>query len=821
MTRIFISILFTFLYINSFSQTDPEKPRGPGNRKPSFADGEVSGYVFDRQTKTPLEAVSIKLIKSRDSSLYNGTETNSSGYFKLDNIEQGRYSLAIELTGYNKNTRAINLTDPQNKTISLDTIFLKTGTETEEIVVESEKPFIELKGDKKIFNVEGNMSVTGGTAIDVLKNLPSLTVDIDNNISLRGGQSIKYFINGRPVTGSISRILEQMPAEQLSSVEVITNPSAKFDAEGSTGVINLVLKKYDDTGFNGLLNMNAGTGDKYGSGLSLNYKTSKYNFTGSYDFRRRHNNFQSFVDRNNFFTPDNFLSDQVSDGRMKMDNNSARGEIEYYLSQTDLLSLNARYNNGNRNSGSTENLFVYDIDNNLNENSIARSTNTDKGETYSYGLNYNKLFKDKKQSLTGEASFSYDKDYENELKQTDYAFPVNTPSLFTKTDNKDLTKELNIQSDYAHPFGKTSKLETGLKFNYRDTRADNFYYNQNNLTGNYEIDTNLTDDFSFKENIASAYAIYGNEEEKFSYNLGIRGEYWKYDLNQFIRNSDISKDRIDYFPSVNVSQKLGLTEEISLSYSRRVRRPGYRNLSPVTRIRSSIFYSKGNPDLSPEYINSFELNFIKFFDSFSITPSIFYKITTDKITSYSTLIDSNITLSTPINANTENSYGGELLVNGSFSKMFSLNGSVSYFKQEINSDSLGTNSTNTFAGRLFGNITLPWDAAVQLTFLYRGKTATPQGIVDPVSTFDIALRKDFLDKKLSLNFRVSDIFNSQKMSGSTLTDLYSQTFSRQRESRVASLTLSYKFGTEDKNKSRDRKKRKTNDEPDGNDDSDF
>ncbi|MDQ3193494.1 MAG: outer membrane beta-barrel family protein, partial [Bacteroidota bacterium] len=737
-----------------------------------------------------------------------------------NNILQGRYSLAIELSGYNKNIRSLNLNNSESKVISVDTIFLGTGTETEEIVVEREKPFIEFKGEKKIFNVDQNMSVTGGTAIDVLKNLPSLTVDIDNNISLRGGQSIKYFINGRPVTGSISRILEQLPADQLSSVEVITNPSAKFDAEGSTGVINLILKKYDDRGFNGLLNMNAGTGDKYGSGLSLNYKTNDLNFSGSYDFRMRNNNFHSSIDRNNFFVPDNFLSSQTSDGRMKMEANSMRGELEYYFSKTDILNFNVRYNNGDRNRGSTDNLFVYDINNNLNENSVATSNTTDNGGTYSLGLNYNKLFKDKNKSLTGEASFSYDKDYENEFKQTSYLFPLSTTALFSRIGSKDLTKEANVQSDYGLQFAKTSKLETGFKYNFRETRADNFYYNLINSTGNYNLDTNLTDDFRFGENIAGVYAIYGDEGKAISYNLGLRGELWNYSLRQFNKNSETTRNKIDYFPSVNLSKKLGLTEEISLSYTRRVRRPNFRDLSPVTRIMSSIFYSKGNPDLNSEYINSFELNFIKFFDAFSITPSIFYKLTTDKITRFTTLKDSNVTVSTPVNANKETSYGGEVLMNGAISKMLSLNGSLSYFNQEIDSDSLGINSTNTFAGRIFANITLPWDAGIQLTYLHTGKTATPQGIIEPVNSFDLAFKKDLFDKKLSFNFRISDIFNSQKMSGTTATNLYTQSFSRQRESRIASLTLSYKFGTQEKNNVRDRKKRKTNEDPDV-DDSDF
>ena len=812
-------ILLTLISINSYSQFDPEK-KGKGNFRPSFNDGEVSGYIYESQSSIPLEGVSVQLIKSRDSTLYNGTQSDSKGFFKIDNIEQGRYSLSIDLTGYNKVIRTVNMFKPEDKTVSLDTIFLKTGTQTEEIVVESEKPFLEIKGEKKIFNVDQSMSVTGGTAIEVLKNIPSVAVDIDNNISLRGGQQIKFFINGRPVTGSISRILEQMPAEQLSSVEVITNPSAKYEAEGSTGVINLVMKKYDDSGFNGQLNLSTGTGDKYGSGLNLNYKKDKYNLTGSYDFRMRNMNFTGSFDRNNFFVSEDAFTNQTSDGSMRMSGNNARAEIEYNFSTTDVLSLNGRYNNGKRTRGSTENLFVYDQSNTLNENSITTNNNTDNSREYSVGLNYNKYFKDRKQTLSGEVSYSNENDIDDEYKTTQYIFPKNIQNLNSIINGNDLTQELNIQSDYSQPFGKDTKIETGLKYNYRNTNADNFYYNQDNVTGVYVLDSSLTDEFIFKEDIGAAYAIYSDEGGDLTYNIGLRGEYWNYNIDQFNFNTTTSRNNFGLFPSATISQKLGLTEEVSLSYSARVRRPNYRELSPVTIVVSPVLYRQGNPDLGSEYIHSFEMGFSKFFTSFSLIPSVFYRLTTDKITQYSQLIDSNITLNTSINADKSTSYGAELLINGGFSKNFSLNGSISYFNQQISSDSLGDNSSNTFSGRLFAGYNLPWDAGVQLTYFYSGKMITAQGQIDPVNTFDISFRKDLFDKKLSVNLRVSDIFNNMKMAGTTTTNTYSMDYSRQRESRVAMLTLSYKFGSESKNK-KDRKKKNSNDEPDRGLDSDF
>lgn len=817
----YLLLLVLFLFTNiSSSQQEPGKNNNR-NIKPQFDDGEVSGYIFDNQSNTPLEAVAIQLIRVRDSSLFKGTESDINGFFKIDGVSQGRYSLSIFVTGYNRNIRPIMMNDPENKNISLDTILLSTGTVTDEIEVQTDRPFLELKGDKKVFNVGENMNVTGGTALEVLKNIPSVTVDIDDVISLRGGQQIKFFINGRPAVGSISRILENLPADQISSVEVITNPSAKYEAEGSTGVINIVLKKYDDSGFNGQLNLSSGTGDKYGGGLNLNYKKNDYNFTGSYDYRKRSMNFNTSISRNNFLFPESAFTNQTSNGSFNMSGNNFRGELEYQLSKSDVLNLSARFDQRERSRGNTQDLLVYNQNNILTENAVTYNNSLDKDNGYTLGLNYYKYFKDPKESLSGEANYSYEKEYDNDNIQTNYTFPENILPAISLIDGSELTGELNIQTDYSKPFSKSSLFETGLKYSLRNTNTGNYYYDENDTTGGYILDSTLTDVFSFDENLGAVYAIYGNEVGNFSFNVGVRGEYWNYNIDQTFANVNTSRDQFDLFPSVTLSQKLGVTEDISLSYSRKVRRPGYRELSPVVRTFSPVFYRVGNPDLNSEFINSFELNFAKFFTTFSIIPSVFYRLTTDKITSYSTLIDSNISLNTSINADKEISYGAEILLNGAFSKNFSLNGSISYFTQEINSDSIGTNSNNTFSGRAFASYNLPFDAGIQLTYFYSGKFISTQGEVDPFSSFDVSLRKDFFAKKLSINLRISDIFNTQKFAGSSTTNTYTQQFSRQRESNMGMLSLTYKFGTDEKKKSRKKKRSNSNDNNDNGGDVDF
>lgn len=805
-----------------FTQTEDDRRNksGKGNN-PDFNDGEISGFVYDSQNKMPLEAVSVQLIKSRDSSINGGTETDSKGFFKLENISQGKFRLIVNLTGYSRKILPVDMINPEGKIISLDTLFLNSGTETEEIVVQSERPFMELKGEKKIFNVGENMSVKGGTAIDILKNLPSVTVDIDNNVSLRGGSSIKYFINGRPVTGDVTRILEQLPADQLSAVEVITNPSAKYEAEGSTGVINLVLRKYDDAGVNGQIDLSSGTKDKYGSGINVNYKTGKYKVLGAFDIRLNNMTMNAKVDRNNFFSEDEALTNQTSDGKMRREGNNFRSEFEYYVSKSDILNLNFRFNNGKRKRGDTDNLSIYNAQNSISEISKNVSQEDEKEFGYTVGLNYGKYGKDG-QGLTGEISYSLEKENENGYRETMYEIPSGLMSDFYNIVGSDKDQLINLQSDYVHKFSKTSGFETGIKYNINDKSSNEFNFLRNNETGNFSLDSSLSDDFDYLEKIASVYGIYSSETEDFSYNLGLRSEYWNLDLDDAFYNSKSSKNKFDIFPSVSLAYKLSLTEQIGLNYSRKIRRPGFRELSPSTRVMSPVLYMRGNPDLEPEYFNSVELNFSKFFDSFSLIPSAFYKLKNNAITRSSTLIDSNIVVNTPVNANNEISFGGEILLNGQFGKLLNLNMSLSYFNQEITSDTLGTNSNNTFSGRLFSNINLPFDAGIQLTYFYSGKTITPQGTLDPVSSFDVALKKEFFDKQLTVNFKISDLFSQSKFKGISSTEYYNQEFYRARESRIATLSLTYKFGSDsNSDKKKNRKRNQNPEDPDRGGDMDF
>ncbi|HRB00030.1 MAG TPA: TonB-dependent receptor [Ignavibacteria bacterium] len=817
--RILIFIFLILSFTSAYSQTEPDNNQRKGNNlKPEFDDGSVSGYVFDKLSNTPMESATVQLFRKRDSTLAGGAETDAKGFFIINDVAQGKYRLHVSLAGYNKNMRDADVLNASAKDIVTDTIFLNSGTETDEIVVEGEKPYMEMQGEKKIFNVEESMSVKGGSAVDILKNLPSVTVDIDNNVSLRGGSNIKYFINGRPVTGSITRILEQLPADQISSVEVITNPSAKYDAEGSTGVINLVLKEYDDSGINGQLELSTGTQDNYNTGFNLNYKNKDYKVSGYYDGRIATRFFNAAIDRQNFFSTEEAQTDQYSNGRFRSNGNNARVELEFYPTKADVLTFNARYEERERNRGDTDNLTTYDNQNNLFQDYKALNNETETSNGYSLGLNYFKPISKKGHNLTGELSFATDKEYENENKQIDFLFPANLQSIFSIVNGSEINKEFNGQIDYVNKFSENMGFESGIKYNVRNTNTDNYYYTQDTVSKVYLIDTALTDDFSFEDGVGAAYLIYTGQAGDLNYNLGIRGENWNYNLDQILSSSNTSRNIFDIFPSAGISYKLSLSDEIGANYTRKIRRPGYRELSPVTRVFSPVLLSKGNPDLNPEYINSIEFNYAKFFNEFSVIPSLFYKNISDVITRTSVLIDSNVILNVPINANTERSYGAELLLNGMFANSITVNGSVSYFYQDINSDTLGNNSNTTFSGRLFTNFALPFESGLQLTYFYSGKAITPQGTIDPVSSFDVAVSKDFLNDKLNLNLRVSDVFNTTKFSGSSTTSLYTQEFTRARDSRMATLSLTYKFGTDSKSKERKKKRQGNND---GNDSGDM
>ena len=792
--------------------------------------GTITGSVIDKSTGKPLENADVSLLSEKDSSVVSGASTDAAGKYSLTNLPPGRFFIRANIVGYNFATVSGISINRDNKDITLDPIKLTQGTTTtEEIIVEDEKSLIEFKPDKKVFNVSKSLTTQGSTLLDLLKEVPSVNVDQDGNVSLRGSEGVKLTIDGRTsgLEGQNRNIiLEQIPASDVESIELITNPSAKYEAEGSVGIINIVLKKNKQQGFgyNGILGLNVGTGDKYNGQFSLSLKNNKLNLYGNYSYNIRNFISDGFNNRTYYTNSTVNSTSQLDSGHRRGKSHMFKLGMDYNIDKNNLFGLSFNYRHSDRTGGNTSYYKDYDLNSNIISDFYALSNEIENGYNFDINANFNHTFKTPKHVLSAEISYSRDKDDETEENSETYIYPVNnTPD---KRNELSLEKDdqLSGKIDYIYPITKDIKIEAGYKGDYIkrdiDFTVENFDYNLNQFV----TDINQSNRFIYKQQVHAVYGIYTQQLGSFGFSLGGRVE------QTFIRGEltrgtgNFSSNYINFFPSASISQKIGKSSEIQLSYSKRIRRPRHRELNPFRSYMSSNNYHQGNPELNPEFSDSYELSFIKYLPWATITPGVFYRYTKNGVSPSRILLDSVTTLTMPINLNSSKSYGGELFINMQPAKFLSLNGTFSYYKTEVDASNFQsglTNSASSWSARGMSTITLPAEFLLQLTYFYHGKRVTAQGFMEPFQSFDAAVKKDLFDKKLSISLRVNDIFNNAKFRVQFIDPQYSEIFERRRDSRTISLNITYNFGQKDNDKSNKRKKKNEDNNDNGYDDVDF
>lgn len=790
--------------------------------------GTVSGSVIDKSTGKPIENADVTLLSVKDSSVVKGTSTDADGKYVLTELPPGKFLLRANIVGYNFGMVSGITVNKDNPVVELEPVKLSLGeTTTEEIVVEGEKSFIEFRPDKKVINVSKNLTTEGNTLLDLLREVPSVNVDQDGNVSLRGSEGVTITIDGRKsgLEGQNRNvILEQIPASDVESIELITNPSAKYEAEGSVGIINIILKKnkQQNTGYNGSVGLNIGTGDKYNGQFSLSMKSNKMNLYGNYSYNKRSFISNGFNTRN-YYTNSTISSiNQLDSGTLRGNNHMIKLGMDYNFDKSNVLGLSFNYRNSERGGGSTSYYKEFDLNSNTISDYYALSSENEKGFNFSINSNYIHTFKNPRHTLSADISYSRDKDDELGENSEYYIFPVNNTPDKRNEKSIESDDEVSGKIDYVLPITKDIKFEAGYNGNYVkrdvDYTVENFDYNLNQFV----TDINQSNRFIFKQQVHAVYGSYTQQIGSFGYSVGGRLEqtFIKGELTDGSGNFD--RNYLDFFPSASISQKIGKATELQLSYSRRVHRPRHRELNPFRSYMGSNNYRQGNPNLDPEFSDSYEINFIKYFPWATITPGVFYRYTKNEISPQRTLLDSVTTLTMPVNLNNSKSYGGELLINLQPAKFFSLNGTLSYFKTEVDASNLEsglTNSATSWTARGMSTIMLPADITVQLTYFYRGKRVTAQGTMEPFQSFDAGIKKDFFDKKLSLSLKVNDILDNAKFRIEFYDPDYSEIMERTRDSRTIALNITYNFGQADKKQ--DRKKKNNGDDNNSDDDFDY
>ncbi|MBE2217383.1 MAG: TonB-dependent receptor [Ignavibacteria bacterium] len=762
--------------------------------------GSISGKVSDANGLAPIEA-DVKLFSGSDSTVFKGAKCDPAGLFSISDVPAGSYRLEVGFIEYASLTIE-NLKVSAGSNISLDTIRLKKqNVTTDEILVEDQKGLVEFSADKKIFNVSQSDLNKGGSAIDVLKKVPMVDVDVNDNVSLRGSQNVKILVDDKP---SRYVSLKQIPADAIERIELITNPPAKYESEGVTGLINIVMKKSNKIGFTGSVNAGSNYTNKVAGwgGIDFNFKKNPWTFFSGIYSGNWHNKFTS-SGTTEYFQPAS-LYKYSSSGK----NNGywvwGQGGIEYEIAQGKTVGLELNFGTGewfnsddsrSDNLSSTGSLSYYNTQ--FNERNGL-------WQNFTGSLYLNNKLDDQGRELSGDITLSRNRN-PNEFGFNKQDFdPNGVPLTSFPSYQRDTTinksYNLNTQLDYVHPVSKVSKLEGGYKGTFR-TNDNNFDSDTlNNSLNTYQLNSDVANHFKLDEYINAAYFMFSSSIKDFSYKLGLRLEQTNTHGELVTTGEEFKQNYFDIFPTVNVSQKIGGVHQLQLSYSRRITRPNIWRLNPFLNKYNPRFIYKGNPQLKPEYTDSYELSMMFYSPVITITPLAFYRQNHDVISNYSYLVDSNVALNTYRNASSSKAYGMDFLVSSRALNWVSLNGTLSLYKTKFDSDpsltgyaaedgfSWKTNVRASFTLKYFN---------LELFYTYTGKKITYQGSDLSNSNFDVSVSKMFLNDKLNLSLRVSDLFDTSQW-GQDINAAGYKTIARSDwGSRNFGLNLTFSFGNTD------------------------
>lgn len=806
MKKLLILMLLLFPVTSVIFAQVPPAGVGAGARPGMNAaakNGKITGKIIDSETKEPMEYANVSVFRKQDSKLVTGSITNVSGAFVIADLPYGAYYVEASFIGFDKTTvNDIKLISTAT-TADVGTISLAASREQISTVdVVAERSRVEYKIDKKVINVTNDINASGGTAVTVLENTPSVEVDIDGNVSLRGSSSFTVLIDGRPSVLTGSDALKQIPSSAIQNIEIITNPSVKYDPDGMAGIINIVMKKNVLAGINGIMNVNLGTGDKYGTDLTLNYKTKKYNvfFGGNWNDNTDWGKMRSTRETYSNDTTTYLLTSGTRN--MSRGGTQIRGGLDYYLSDKTTVTVSSEVGNYNFDSYGTGNLHNYNLPSSFDTYSLQKNNTGRNGNFVSANVNFQTKFNELGTHKL-EGSFNYrnrdgktDETVDESLSDAQYQTMGEYISRVITHENSN-SNDYRAKLDYTLPFKNGAKYEAGLQTRIEDEQEDLDFKSFNVTTQQFENNPMFTSNMDFKEQIHSAYSTYTGSLVGIQYVAGLRGEYNKREITHYKENvpNTYKLDQFDYFPSLHLSYELADHSQLMTSYSKRINRPDGRDLDPFPSYMNKYTIRTGNPALKPEYTDSYELSYMKKFGGSFLSFETFYRTTNNLITRLTNVVD-DISYMTVGNMNRDYSLGGEIMGNINVTKWLLINTSFSLYDYKLKGDVLGESvdkeSTN-YSGRLNATVKFSTESRFQLSGFYRGPSVSAQGTQKGSVFTNLSYRQDFMKKKLTATVSVRDLLGTMRMQGTSSGDNFSSTFKMTREPRVVMLTLSYKI----------------------------
>ncbi|AWX45942.1 hypothetical protein HME9304_02974 [Flagellimonas maritima] len=812
-------LLLSFLLLTTFL-TIAQRPQRQGSRPSPI---KITGNVIDKDTGQSLEYATLVLQRVGNPEKITGGITDESGRFDIE-IFPGVFNIRVEYITY----KTYELKSQTLRTSTdLGTIELTIDVEQlEDVEVVGERTTVELRLDKKVYNVGSDLTVKGGSVTDVLDNVPSVTVDVEGNISLRGNESVRILINGKPsaLSGLSPDALQQLPADAIEKVEVITNPSARYDAEGTAGILNIILRQNKTAGLNGSINAFAGYPDNFGSALSLNLRRDRFNIftTTTYRYRNAPGNAQFLQE--NFDANENTESfqDEFREYQREDDGINTNIGFEIFLDEDTQSSITNSFVYRRSNGDNTVDVDFFNFDA-LRNPTIERNRFTNENEfdeNIQYSVNYQKKFKRDGKLLTADYQYSKGLDIENSvIREVVLGDNIQLPTEQTINDESQINQL--AQFDYVHPFGKDneSQFEVGYRGTFNTFTTDFVFGILDDDILNPDPD--FSNELIYKEYVNAAYAQLGTKIDKFSILGGMRMEASDIGI-ALVNTNDVSeKDYIDWFPSLFFGYELSEYEQFTVSYSKRLRRPRSRFINPFPSRSSNTNLFQGNPNLDPTYTNVFDLGYIKRWDKITLTTSGYYNRSTgvfqfitqetgdfveiENPDDAANPIIVPIQVRTPINLATDTRFGGELTTTYTPKKDWRLTLNLNLFQQQLRGNFTFTNflgeqvSQNfdadnfTWFSRLSAKIPFPGKIDFQTNALYRGRRVDAQNVNKGILSTNLALSKDIVKDKATLSLNVSDVFNSRKRITETRTENVLTDSEFQFRERQLTLSFLYRF----------------------------
>lgn len=798
MKRLIGFLLFTCFTIYSIGNPSENNLNVDDDDKP----GIVRGTIVDESTGQPMEYANIAIYNAKDSSLVTGGITNEQGQFEITGMSIGDYYLEANFIGFQKTDIENVVIDEAEPLYNSGKIELSpSAVEISSVEVVADKAPVEFKLDKKVVNVSQMINAVGGTAVDVLENTPSVQVDIEGNVSLRGSSNFTVLIDGRPSVLSGSDALRQIPSSAIENIEIITNPSAKYEPDGTAGIINLVMKKNSMNGINGIVNASIGTGDKYRGDFTLNYRTNKTNIFVGADWRDETNYGSRNSMRETYSNDTTSYLDVTGDRDFIRGGHNFKSGIELFLSPQTTLSVSGELGKSESTRSGDGETHSYSIPADGNEYfAVNEETSARENDFYSGRLNFQHKFNNEGHRIEAMAYYSgeegTDTEEESEIFSDENYVKTDEYLDRVKTLETEDEKEFRFKVDYTYPFSEDGRFEAGMQSRIDKEVEGLQFLDYDQASDTWTENSTYSSTTDFKRGIHAVYSTFSNKLGGIQYMLGLRGELTMREILNTNASETASLNRFDLFPTLHLSYQLMETNEFMASYSRRIDRPRGWDLDPSPNYYNRYTIRFGNPKLEPEYTDSYELGYMKRFGRSYISLDAFRRVTNNKIERYEERQEDGVFYLYTDNFDKDYSTGLELTGNVNFTKWLLVNASVSMFNYritgDINGESIDRESTN-WDGRMNTTVKFSQNSRLQIQGFFRGPSVSAQGESKGMIFTNVSYRHEFWENKLTATLSVRDPLGTAKFERESYGQDFKSWFQWKREPRVVMLTLSYKI----------------------------